>query len=130
MDARRDLFEIRAAGQVSIVSFTDNKVFDVSQIDQVERQLGRFISQSGARQLILDLKGVEYLSSPVLGMFVRLEKRLRRAGGGLQLCSVGQRLREKIFRISSLDKFFDIRDDDWEMPEDLGSSPPFSRKAQ
>ena len=62
---------------------------------------------SGARSVVVDLAGVEFLDSTGLGVLVGAMKRLRVANGRFGLvCSKESLL--KIFRITALDQVFPI----------------------
>jgi anti-sigma B factor antagonist len=61
----------------------------------------------GARHVVVDLGGVDFLDSTGLGVLVGALKRLRAAGGTFSLvCSKEPLL--KIFRITALDQVFPI----------------------
>ena len=101
--------DIRYKDDLCIVSFAEPRVIGIPGVEVAEQQLRRAIDTRGAKKMVLDLEGVDYLSSAMLGVIVRLQKRLRSSKGGLRLCNVNETLFEKIFRISALDRFLDIR---------------------
>ncbi|MEV4758223.1 STAS domain-containing protein [Micromonospora sp. NPDC049559] len=61
----------------------------------------------GARKVVVDLGRVDFLDSTGLGVLVGALKRLRAAGGGLDLVCDKEPLL-KIFRITALDQVFPI----------------------
>src|SRR3954447_17398640 len=61
----------------------------------LQGQLSTLLDGREGVKLVLDLGGVEYLTSTALGLFISLHKRLRAAGGTLVLSGV----REDIFEI-------------------------------
>jgi anti-sigma B factor antagonist len=64
---------------------------------------------TGNHHLIVDMEGVEFLDSTGLGVLVGGLKRVRAHDGGIDLvCTQGRILR--IFRITGLNKVFDIYD--------------------
>lgn len=65
------------------------------------------IVEEGQRKLILDMNRIEFLDSTALGVLVYGLKRLRSTGGTLALVCQPERLL-KIFRITGLDRVFDI----------------------
>jgi len=57
---------------------------------------------------VLDLQGLEYISSAGLGVLLRTHKRLMSSQSGLQLVNVNKHIAD-IFRYSGFDKLFVIR---------------------
>ncbi len=70
---------------------------------------GRLLSlaEAGVRDVVVDLRRVEFLDSTGLGVLVGALKRLRAAGGSLALVCDHERLL-KIFRITALDRVFSL----------------------
>jgi anti-sigma B factor antagonist len=64
---------------------------------------------AGARSVVVDLSGVDFLDSSGLGVLVGALKRLRTAGGELALVVRSDKLL-KIFKITALDRVFPLRD--------------------
>jgi anti-sigma B factor antagonist len=56
---------------------------------------------------VVDLSGLEYISSAGLGVLLRTQKRVLQAGGGLRLVKVSRHIRD-IFRYSGFDRIFEI----------------------
>ena len=56
---------------------------------------------------VVDLAGLEYISSAGLGVLLRTQKRVLQAGGGLRLIKVSRHIRD-IFRYSGFDRIFEI----------------------
>jgi anti-anti-sigma factor len=57
---------------------------------------------------VLDLSGLEYISSAGLGVLLRTHKRLMSNESGLELVNVNKHIAD-IFRYSGFDKLFVIR---------------------
>ena len=64
----------------------------------------------GARRVLLDLNGVDYMSSGGIRVIVMLSKRLGREGGSLKLCGMNPFVSE-VFEITNLASQYDIRSD-------------------
>ena len=60
--------------------------------------------------LILDFTNVKFLSSAVLGLLIRVSKKIYEQDGQLRLCDISPRIYE-IFKITRLTKIFDILPD-------------------
>jgi anti-sigma B factor antagonist len=63
--------------------------------------------EAGARHLVIDLKGADYLDSTALGLLVGMLKRVREREGSLRLVGPKARVR-KVFEITRLDQVFPI----------------------
>jgi anti-sigma B factor antagonist len=74
--------------------------------------------EAGARQVVVDLSGVDFLDSSGLGVLVGALKRLRTAGGDLGLVCTSEKLL-KIFRITALDRVFALHE-----TVDAATAPP------
>ncbi len=72
-----------------------------------EELLGLAGEQGGAR-LLLDMSAVEFLTSTMLGLLVRLHKRLRDRGGSLALYDAAPDV-YGVFETSRLNQVFEVR---------------------
>jgi anti-anti-sigma factor len=66
-------------------------------------------------RLILDLSGLQFVTSTALGVFVAFNRRVRQAGGLLALSNVGPFVREAL-AITCLDQLMEILPSDREDP--------------
>jgi len=66
-----------------------------------------FLDVAGDR-CVLDLSGLEYISSAGLGVLLRTHKRLMTSDSGLELVNVNKHIAD-IFRYSGFDKLFVIK---------------------
>lgn len=60
-----------------------------------------------AGECVLDLSGLEYISSAGLGVLLKTHKRLMTSGDGIKLINVQNHIHD-IFRYSGFDKLFEI----------------------
>lgn len=60
-----------------------------------------------AKDCVIDLGGLEYISSAGLGVLLRTHKRLASQGRGLKLVNVNRHIND-IFMYSGFDRLFDI----------------------
>lgn len=81
---------------------------DVYTAPRLREQLVELVEQ-GARRVVVDLTHVDFLDSTGLGVLVGALKRLRAVNGTLGLVCAHERLL-KIFRITALDRVFDLHD--------------------
>jgi anti-sigma B factor antagonist len=61
----------------------------------------------GKTNLVLDLGGVEYMSSAGLREMVRVLKRVKRGGGDLRIANPSERVKE-VLELAGLDTIFEI----------------------
>jgi anti-anti-sigma factor len=102
---------VKEAGQVAVVDFVNSQLmYGTLEIEEIENELTRLISDHGYSKLLLDFSNVQYISSSMLAKLVGLEKRLQAAKGRLALCGLGPILMDT-FRIGQLERVFSIYDD-------------------
>jgi anti-anti-sigma factor len=100
-------------GEVTLVKLNRSEVLDDRLIRSIAQRLFNLIEHSSSRRLVLDLGGVNKLSTAMLGTFMSLNRMLRADGGSLVLCGVDARLRE-IFGIFKLPQVLRICDNEQE----------------
>jgi anti-anti-sigma factor len=99
--------KVRTVDGVSVVDILNaNALFDPGVIRDLGIQLRRLIEEGHSR-LLLDLSGVRYMSSDLLGMLAMLHRRIDRHNGRIGLIGLEPLLREMV-RICSLEPMFDI----------------------
>lgn len=64
-------------------------------------------ADEGRNHIVLDLGGVEYMSSAGLREMVRVLKRVKRSGGDLRIANPSDRVRE-VLELAGLDTIFEI----------------------
>jgi anti-anti-sigma factor len=79
---------------------------DVGNAGQIQAALWGALDD-GAKQLLLDLSDVSYVSSVGLAVCLKCGKRADQAGGGLALCSLNEHVAE-VFDVSGFGKLFGI----------------------
>jgi anti-sigma B factor antagonist len=100
---------IKYQENVTIITFTQTKILEQSDIAALQDSILSVIEQAGSINLILDFSNVQFLSSSVLGLLIRISKRVYNAEGQLALCSIIPKIYE-IFKITRLTNIFDIYD--------------------
>ncbi len=94
----------------TITTFTDEKILEEKDIKALQESIMSVIEQAGRINLILDFCNVRFLSSAVLGLLIRISKRIYECDGQLRLCNINPRIYE-VFKITRLTKIFDIYPD-------------------
>jgi anti-sigma B factor antagonist len=96
------------AQNATVVTLTDEKLLEDQDIKALEDSIMPLIDSPV--NLVIDFGSVKFLSSAVLGLLIRISKRVNEHKGKLKLCGIGPRIYE-IFKITRLDEIFDIHDD-------------------
>lgn len=94
----------------TVITFIDKKILEEKDIQVLQESIMSVIEQAERIKLILDFCNVRFLSSAVLGLLIRISKKVYEQDGQLKLCNINPRIYE-IFKITRLTKIFDIYDD-------------------
>jgi anti-sigma B factor antagonist len=95
---------------VTVVTFTQEKILDQADIKALQDSILSIVEQAGPIHLILGFSNVHFLSSSVLGLLIRISKRVYETDGKLALCNIIPKILE-IFKITRLTNIFDIYED-------------------
>ena len=79
---------------------------DSSNATELGKELDKAVDD-GNSNLVLDLSGVEYMSSAGLREMVRVLKRVKRSGGDLRIANPSDRVKE-VLELAGLDTIFEI----------------------
>jgi anti-anti-sigma factor len=93
------MFEIRLGEQGEVVC--------EGRLDAAQAARAQAFLDSLPAPTVMDLSGLEYISSAGLGVLLRTQKRLLQAGGGLRLVNASRHIRD-IFRYSGFDRIFQV----------------------
>lgn len=96
--------------KATIVGFVDEKILEEQDIAALQDTIMSIIEQSENLKLVLDFGNVRFLSSSVLGLLIRISKRVYEKNGKLRLCNIDKKIYE-VFKITRLTKTFDIYQD-------------------
>jgi anti-sigma B factor antagonist len=118
MGARRS----EDGGNVLVASFAGKALLDFETMKAACEDLFRQMNEQGCRKLVLSFRGVRYLSSQALGPLLTLDKKLRRVGSPLVLCSLDPQVYE-IFEVTKLDRWFTISEEDFDAEHDAVAAP-------
>ena len=98
-------------GEVLVVGFTDSKILDSQRIEQVGKELTDVVPQAIHKKLLLNFRGVSFMSSAMITKLVLLNKQCKAQGVALKFCEVSPNVLE-VFKITKLNKIFDIQSDE------------------
>jgi anti-sigma B factor antagonist len=113
---------VEYAEDATIVTFTDEKILEEKDVQALQESIMSVIeSASDGINLILDFSNVRFLSSAVLGLLIRISKKVYEHDGQLKLCSIDPNI-YKVFKITRLTKIFDIYEDIESATENLSKA--------
>lgn len=102
MEAPDDIVKISRIGDVSVVLFSKRRLLHTEITDAIKQHLFTLAGEKDGK-LIVDLGGVEYISSTVVNTLVQLSQMLEHGRGKLCICHVPPAI-EQLFEISECDK--------------------------
>ncbi len=91
----------------TVVTFRKEKILDDADIQILSESMFGLLKDIQKVNLILDFHHVGFMSSVVLGLLIRLSKKVAEQGGQIKLCGINKRIYQA-FVITGLDKVFDI----------------------
>jgi anti-sigma B factor antagonist len=97
-------------GILTIV-FDDARILDETTLEQLGRDLLEQLNKTTEERVILDFRNVKFMSSSMLGKLVQVHKKTIEFKVKLKLCSIDREIRQ-VFKITRLDKLFDIEPDE------------------
>jgi anti-sigma B factor antagonist len=106
--ANRFRYVVQYGIDASFVFIQERKILEEHQIKRFEEAMIPVIERNDRGKLVLDFGNVDFMSSSMLGLLVKIHKRVAERKGTLQLSGVSPEI-QKIFKITRLDKIFDIQ---------------------
>lgn len=92
---------------IAVVTLTDEKILEEADIQALENSITPLIEKTPGMKMILDFSNVQFLSSAVLGLLIRISKKIYETNGQLKLCNINEKIFQ-VFTITRLDRIFDI----------------------
>jgi len=99
------------SGDVTVVTFTDSKIIDETEIQELGQELYALVERDGHKKIVLNFSKVEFLSSAALGKLIGFDKRVKQHGAELVLTNIRPEIYE-VFAITKLTRLFEIKDDE------------------
>ena len=110
MAAIRPRISVEFVENATVIRFADEKILEEKDVKALQESIMSVIGQAEQINLVLDFGNVRFLSSAVLGLLIRISKRIYERDGRLRLCNISPKIYE-IFKITRLTKSFDIYKD-------------------
>jgi len=101
---------VEYAEDATIITFTDERILEEKDIQLLQDSIMPVIEQAKQINLILNFCNVRFLSSAVLGLLIKISKKVYECDGQLKLCNINPKIYE-IFKITRLTKIFDMYQD-------------------
>jgi len=107
MEDEQTRMKVEYGSEFTIVTFNDENILNEEQIRKLQESLGPVIEKNKDNQMVMNFANVRFMTSAMLGLLIRVHKRVTEHGGQLRLCNLEPGLR-KVFEITQLTKIFDI----------------------
>lgn len=106
-DFRPEFCSVETRDGIVVVRVLRERLSEEDNIAQWSQELTDLVEQFGARQMVVCLERVVYLSSAAVGKLITLHRRLHRNEGRLVICGLVNAVRD-IFLAGRLDSYFTI----------------------
>src|SRR5512136_592639 len=103
----REQIIMQKQGEVAVVSLLNKRLTDSVTIQAMYEELQLIAKDKKTNKIVLNMDGVEYLSSAVLGKLISLLKLVKKEKGDLRLCNIHPNVAE-IFNVTQLDRVIGI----------------------
>jgi len=108
MAGENNLVHVTDRGDVQLVRLRSGGIRDEHDVETFGAELMALTEVPG-RRIVISFLGVRYLTSLVLGKLIQVHKRLAESGGEMRLADIHPQIQE-VFRITHLDRLFEIYD--------------------
>ena len=92
---------------ITFVTFSDEEILDEGQIRELQEAIGPIIEKNKDNRMVLNFANVKFMTSAMLGLLVRVHKKVLERGGQIELRNLDPNI-SKVFEITQLTKVFDI----------------------
>jgi len=107
---RSELYTTCSIDPAMVVVFKPHGILDADVVDRIGDALKELGEHAHETKFVFDFSRVEYLSSSALGMLIGLQRNFAQKDREMKLVGINDENKE-VFRITKLDRVFDIYDD-------------------
>jgi anti-sigma B factor antagonist len=107
MEPVKPKISVEYSKNATIITFEEEKILEDANIKAIETSIMSVVEQSSGINMILDFRNVQFLSSAVLGLLIKISKKIYEKKGQLRLCNIDSKIYE-VFKITRLTKIFEI----------------------
>ncbi len=104
------LVKSEVKGEIRIIFIDVQRLVDEVAIGQCYREIVELLDKTEEKHVLLHFGRVAFMSSAALGMLIRLHKKCKEYEISLKLCNIIPDICQ-VFKITGLDKVFDIHAD-------------------
>jgi len=102
-----DLFQLTEEGPIKVLALLLPMTIDSSEFDRLNESVLDALGREPGAGWVLDLTGVTYMGSAVLGLMVNIRQVVLKGQGKLVLCGMSERLM-RIFETCCMERLFKI----------------------
>lgn len=100
-----DFFAVRKEGNIAVAQILKQEI-TMYEIGNLRTEFAEILEKE-SKDIVVNFKNLDFISSLVLAALVYLLKLTKDKGGKLKFCEVKNKVKE-VFEITNLDKVFDI----------------------
>lgn len=100
-------FSVAEHGDVAVVTFSMTHISDEDNIEDLGHELFGLAEQFGCRKILLNMNGVEYVTSSVIGKLITLHRKLHRSEGQLVISDLSPGVSE-VLQAARLMSYFKV----------------------
>ena len=97
-------------GNGIVITLLTPQLLEDAEIASLEQSILQTINQANIVNFVLNFENVNFLSSAVLRVLIKVNTVITERHGKLRLCEIAPKILE-VFKITRLNKLFDIRND-------------------
>ena len=98
-----DVFEVRETGRLTLVRVNPEGVTDYERFEQCRNELVEILKKAGCVVVRLDVEGIPFLASGVLGLLVSM----RNSGVDIQIQNASEHVRD-VLKVTRLDQLVEV----------------------
>jgi len=98
-------------GEVLVIYFAETSYMDEARISIVGKDLKEMVGKAHAGKCLLDLSGVNFMSSAMISELIHFDKKCKADEIILKICGLTEKVQEA-FKVMRLNKLFDIYKDE------------------
>lgn len=96
---------------VMVASFSDDALLAEDVVREVEDQFEVLWDGVGAGGVLVNFRGVRFVSSTMLAVLIKFARKVEKGGGRVKVCELAPHLKE-VFRLGRFDRFCEVFDDE------------------
>jgi anti-sigma B factor antagonist len=103
--------KISYKNKIKVIELLDDKILDEATLADLTESLFSVLTEEETPNIVINFSRVMQMSSSMLGILIRLNKRVAEKGGNLKLCCIIPMLYD-IFVLTKINKLFEIYHDE------------------